>query len=71
MLPSYFDYIFVYHKQKVQFRPELSQKFLSSLGPNPIRKARQDLQLCGKLFMTSNIGSLRSFALLTSSVNAL
>ena len=46
MLPSYFDYIFVHVTQKACFRPELSPKFLSSLGPNPTRKARPDLQLC-------------------------
>ena len=45
MLPSYFDYIFLHLKQKVRFRPELSPKFLSTLGPNPTRKARPDLQL--------------------------
>ena len=46
MLPSYFDYIFVHLSQKVRLRPELSPKFLSTLGPNPTRKARPDLQLC-------------------------
>ena len=35
MLPSYFDYIFVHQRQKVRLRPELSPKFLSTLGPNP------------------------------------
>ena len=45
LLPSYFDYIFVHLKQKVRLRPELSPKFLSTLGPNPTRKARPDLQL--------------------------
>ena len=35
MLPSYFDYIFVHLKQEVRLRPELSLKFLSTLGPNP------------------------------------
>ena len=35
MLPSYFDYIFVHLKQKARLRPELSPKFLSTLGPNP------------------------------------
>ena len=45
LLPSYFDYIFVHVKQKVRLRPELSQKFLSTLSPNPTRKARPDLQL--------------------------
>ena len=37
MLPSYFDYTFVQLKQKVRFRPELSSKCLSTLGPNPAR----------------------------------
>ena len=46
MLPSYFDYIFVRLRQKVSLRPEVSPKFLSTLGPNPTRKARPDLQLC-------------------------
>ena len=45
MLPSYFDYIFVHLRQKVRLRPEISPTFLSTLGPNPIRKARPDLQL--------------------------
>ena len=35
MLPSYFD--FVHLRLKVRFRPELSPKFLSTLGPNPAR----------------------------------
>ena len=46
MLPSYFDHIFVHLRQKACLRPELSPKFLSSLDPNPTRKARPDLQLC-------------------------
>ena len=37
MLPSYFDYIFVHLRQKVSLRPELSPKFLSTLGPKPAR----------------------------------
>ena len=37
MFPSYFDYIFVHLRQKVCFRPELSPKFLSTLGSNPAR----------------------------------
>ena len=45
MLLSYFDYIFVHLRQKARLRPELSPKFLSTLGPNPTRKARLDLQL--------------------------
>ena len=47
MSPSYFDYIFVHLRQKVRLKPELSPKFLSSLGPKPTRKARPDLQLWG------------------------
>ena len=35
MLPIYFDYIFVHFRQKARLRPELSPKFLSTLGPNP------------------------------------
>ena len=46
ILPSYFDYFFVHLWQKVRLRPELSPKFLSTLGPNPTRKARPHLQLC-------------------------
>ena len=45
MLPNYFDYIFVHLRQKVRLRPELSPKFLSTLGPNLTQKARPDLQL--------------------------
>ena len=45
MLPSYFGYIFVHLRQKARLRPGLSPKFLSTLGPNPTRKARRDLQL--------------------------
>ena len=45
MLPSYFDCVFVYLKQKAHLRPDLSPKFLTTLGPNPTRKARPDLQL--------------------------
>ena len=37
MLPSYFDCIFVHLRQKARLRPELSPKFLSTLGPNPTR----------------------------------
>ena len=43
MLPSYIDYIFVHLKQKERLRPELSPKFLSTLGQNPNRKARPGL----------------------------
>ena len=46
ILPNYFGYIFVQLKQKTRLRRELSPKFLSTLGPNPTRKARPDLQLC-------------------------
>ena len=35
MLPIYFDHIFVHLRQKVRLRPELSPKFMSTLGPNP------------------------------------
>ena len=45
MLPSCFDYSFVHLRQKVSLRPELSPKLLSTLGPNPTRKARADEQL--------------------------
>ena len=45
MLPSYFDYIFVHLRQKVRLRPELSPKFLLSLGPNSTRKAQPELQV--------------------------
>ena len=37
MLPNYFGYIFVQLRQKVRLTPELSPKFLSTLGPNPAR----------------------------------
>ena len=37
MLPSYFDYIFVYLKQKAHLRPDLSLRFLTTSGPNPAR----------------------------------
>ena len=48
MFPSYFDYIFMHRRQKARLRPELSPKFLSTVGPKPnsTRKARLDLQLC-------------------------
>ena len=42
MLPSYFDYIFVHLRQKTRLRPELSPKLVSTLGPNPARKARPE-----------------------------
>ena len=41
ILPNYFDYIFVQLKQKARLRPELSPKFLSTLGPNPARTRRE------------------------------
>ena len=49
LLPSYFDYIFVHLRQKARLRSDLNPKFLSTLGPNPNRKARSDLQLCNAL----------------------
>ena len=51
MLPTYFDYIFVHLRQKVPLEPELSPKLLSTLGPNPTRKARPDLQLWAELMV--------------------
>ena len=42
---SYFDYILAHLRQKVRLKPDLSRKFLSTLGPNPTRKARPNLQL--------------------------
>ena len=47
MLPSYFDYtVFLYTQDKKHVSgPNLSPKFLSTLGPNLTRKARPDLQL--------------------------
>ena len=47
MLLSYIDYIFVHLRQKARIWPELSPKFLSTLGPHPTRKARPELQLWG------------------------
>ena len=46
MLQSYFGYDIVHLRQKVCLRLELSPKFLNTLGPNPTRKARPDLQIC-------------------------
>ena len=43
ILPRYFDYFFVHLRQKVRLRPVLNPTFLSTLGPNPTRKARPDL----------------------------
>ena len=37
MFSSSSDYIFVHLRQKALLRPELSPKFLSTLGPNPAR----------------------------------
>ena len=51
MLPGYFDYIFVYLRQKVRLRPKLNLKFLSILGPNPTQKARPNLQLWYKYYL--------------------
>ena len=47
MSPSFLTIFLVHLRQKVRVRPELSPKFLSTLGPNPsqTRKARPDLQL--------------------------
>ena len=39
MFPSNVDYIFVLPSKKGRFKPELSPNLLSTLGPNPIRKA--------------------------------
>ena len=57
LLPSYFDYIFVHLRQKARHRPELSPKFLSTLGPNPIgtRKARFELLLCAVPLASNNL----------------
>ena len=52
MFPSYFDYIFVHLRQKARLGPELNPKFLSTLGPNPTRKAQPDLQLRNKVPVT-------------------
>ena len=43
MLPSYFTYILVHLRQKARLMPGLSTTFLSTLGPNPTRKARPRL----------------------------
>ena len=37
ILQGYFNYIFVHLRQKARFRPEISPKILSTLGPNPAR----------------------------------
>ena len=56
-LPRYFDYIFVHLRKKARFKPKLSPKFLSTLGPNPnpTQKARPDLQLCLELLKPPSI----------------
>ena len=48
ILPNYFHYTLVLLRQKARLRPELSPKFLPTLGPNPTWKARPDLQLWPK-----------------------
>ena len=50
MLPIYFHFIFVHLRQKARLRLEQRPKFLSTLGPNPTRKARLDLPLCLRLW---------------------
>ena len=46
MLPGYFDYILVHRKKKtVRLRPDLSPKFLSTLGPKPDAKSPGRFQL--------------------------
>ena len=49
MLLNCFDYIFVQLRQKVRFKPELSSKFLSTLGPNPAQ-ARTRLEKPGPTY---------------------
>ena len=51
MLPTYFDYIFVYLRQKIPLKSELSPDLLSTLCPNSTRKARPDLQLWAGLML--------------------
>ena len=55
MLRRYSDYIFVHLRQKARLRLKLSPKFLSTLGPNPTRKSRPDLQLCSEGTFRSSI----------------
>ena len=43
MLPSYFDSVFVHLRQKARLRPELSPKFLSTLGPTGTRPDKPGL----------------------------
>ena len=37
MLPSHFDFIFAPFRPKARLRPDLTPKFLSTLGPNLAR----------------------------------
>ena len=60
MLPNYFDDIFVHLRQKLRLRPELSPKFLSTLGPNPARTdpkspARLTTLMCSELSKQYNV----------------
>ena len=56
MLPSYFDYIFVHLRQKARLRPELSSKFLSTLGPNPTRfKTLFEVEFCMLIKIAQNL----------------
>ena len=66
MLSNCFDYIFVHLRQKARLRPELNPKFLSTLGPNPTRKARADLQLCGPTY--NSVAAGQSIKLITKYV---
>ena len=53
MLPNYFDYVFVHLRQKLRLRPELSPKFLSTLGPNPKIPARRTTLVRGQFAVVS------------------
>ena len=57
MLPNYFDYIFVHLRQKARLRPELSPKFLSTLGSSPAQTRP------GKPGPTKNSASIRASSL--------
>ena len=55
LFPTYFDYIFVHLRQEARPMPELSSKFLSTLGlnqaltrpePDPKRTARLTTLVC-------------------------
>ena len=46
---------FVHLRQKAHLRPELSPKFLSTLGSNPTRKVQPDLQLWSPKCHNQNI----------------